>query len=63
MRSLRQSGENLTTLLRQGHHPPGSQRTMRVTRWIQLNTEEGEPVLFLPNNAAYYYLTDRPSRA
>ena len=24
-------------------------------------TAPGEPVLFLPNDAAYYYLTDRPS--
>jgi hypothetical protein len=34
---------------------------MRVTRWVQLHTEPGEPVLFLPNIAAYYYLTDRPN--
>ena len=34
---------------------------MRVTRWVQLHTEPREPVLFLPNIAAYYYLTDRPN--
>jgi hypothetical protein len=28
---------------------------------VQLETEVGEPVLFLPNNGAYYYLADRPS--
>ena len=48
-------------IARVGHRPRGSQQVMRVTRWIQLNTEPNEPVLFLPNDAAYYYLTDRPN--
>jgi hypothetical protein len=44
-----------------GHRPRGDQHVMRVTRWVQLNTKPNEPVLFLPNDAAYYYLTDRPN--
>jgi hypothetical protein len=51
----------LTTLATRGFAPPGDARVLEVTRWVTANTEEGEPVLFLPNNAAYYYLTQRPS--
>lgn len=36
-------------------------RVVRVSRWVDANTAPGEPVLFLPNDAAYYYLTDRPN--
>jgi hypothetical protein len=50
-----------TKLARFDHHPAGSQRVLRVVRWVQLNTAPGEPVLFLPNDAAYYYLSDRPN--
>jgi hypothetical protein len=50
-----------TKLVRFGHHPRGSRRVLRVMRWVQLNTALGEPVLFLPNDAAYYYLADRPN--
>ena len=39
----------------------GSREVNRVTRWIQRRTRPTDPVLFLPNNAAYYYLTDRPN--
>lgn len=46
---------------RLGHRPRGDPHVMRVTRWIQLNTQPNEPVLFLPNDGAYYYLTDRPN--
>jgi len=56
-----QSLRALTRIERFGHHPAGSQRVLRVVRWVQLNTAPGEPVLFLPNDAAYYYLTDRPN--
>jgi hypothetical protein len=56
-----QSLRALTRMARFGHHPAGSQRVLRVVRWVQLNTAPGEPVLFLPNDAAYYYLTDRPN--
>jgi len=48
-------------VFRIGHRPRGDSHVMRVTRWIQLNTKPNEPVLFLPNDAAYYYLTDRPN--
>jgi hypothetical protein len=61
LRNLGQSAQNVTTLLREGNHPVGSRRVMRVVRWIQLHSEPTDPVLFLPNNAAYYYLMDRPS--
>ncbi len=57
-------GESFTAgshLVRHGSRPAGSQHVMRVTRWVQLNTEPNEPVLFLPNDGAYYYLTDRPN--
>jgi hypothetical protein len=48
-------------LARFEHQPRGSRRVLRLVRWVQLNTAPGEPVLFLPNDAAYYYLVDRPS--
>ncbi|MGI9590089.1 MAG: hypothetical protein ACR2P8_01875, partial [Myxococcota bacterium] len=32
-----------------------------VTRWIREHTVPEDAVLFLPNDAAYYYLTDRPN--
>lgn len=60
-RNVRQFGSNLATLMRQGHHPTGDPNVRSVVRWIQAHSGEDEPVLFLPNNAAYYYLTDRPS--
>jgi hypothetical protein len=50
-----------TKLVRFGHQARGSRRVLRVVRWVQLNTAPGEPVLFLPNDAAYYYLADRPN--
>jgi len=50
-----------TKLVRFGHHPRANRRVLRVLRWVQLNTAPGEPVLFLPNDAAYYYLADRPN--
>ena len=56
-----QSVRTATNLARFGHHPAGSRRVLRVVRWVQLNTAPGEPVLFLPNDAAYYYLADRPN--
>jgi hypothetical protein len=56
-----QSVRAATKIVRFGHRPAGSQRVLRVLRWVQLNTAPGEPVLFLPNDAAYYYLADRPN--
>jgi hypothetical protein len=56
-----QSVRVATKLARFEHQPRGSRRVLRVVRWVQLNTAPGEPVLFLPNDAAYYYLVDRPN--
>jgi hypothetical protein len=56
-----QSVRAASKLARFGHHPRGSRRVLRVVSWVQLNTAPGEPVLFLPNDAAYYYLADRPN--
>jgi hypothetical protein len=53
--------ENAHQLVTRGSTPVGSRHLLRVTRWVQLHTEPGEPVLFLPDDAAYYYLTDRPN--
>jgi hypothetical protein len=53
--------ENSWQLARRGFEPPGSRHLARVTSWVQLHTEPGEPVLFLPDDGAYYYLTDRPN--
>jgi hypothetical protein len=55
------TADRVYTLATRGHHPQGAARTMRVVRWVQLHTEPGETLLFLPNNAAYYYLVDRSS--
>jgi hypothetical protein len=43
------------------YRPRGHANIARVTRYIREHTEANEPVLFLPNNGAYYYLTDRPN--
>jgi hypothetical protein len=61
VRNVGQFGTNVATLIRQGHHPRGDRNVVRVTRWIQVHTGEDEPVLFLPNDGAYYFLTDRPN--
>jgi len=61
IRRLERSAEHVAKLVREGNHPSGSRELNRVTRWIQRRTQPGDPVLFLPNNAAYYYLTDRPN--
>ena len=61
LRNVQQFASNFATLLRQGHHPSGDRNVLSVIRWIQAHTGKDDPVLFLPNNAAYYYLTDRPS--
>lgn len=37
----------------------GSPTVNGVTRWIRDHTDEDDTVLFLPNDGAYYYLTDR----
>jgi len=46
-----------------GAPPParGSPEVRRVSAWIREHSGADDPVLFLPNNAAYYYLTGRPN--
>jgi hypothetical protein len=58
---LSKSAQHLSSSLTRGYRLSGDRNVLRVARWIQLNTEAGEPVLFLPNNGAYYYLADRPN--
>jgi hypothetical protein len=58
---LSMNAQHLSRFLTRGYRLVGDRDVLRVARWIQLNTEAGEPVLFLPNNGAYYYLTDRPN--
>jgi hypothetical protein len=33
----------------------------RVVDWVRAHSAADDAVLFLPNNAAYYYLTERPN--
>jgi hypothetical protein len=40
---------------------PGHPDVIAAARWIADYTEASEPVLFLPNDAAFYYLTNRRS--
>ncbi len=61
LRELARSASDLAGLVREGSHPVGSREVMRVVRWIQLHSDPADRLLFLPNNAAYYYLLDRPS--
>jgi hypothetical protein len=58
---LSRSAQHFSRFLTDGYRLKGDRDVLRVARWIQLNTEAGEPVLFLPDNGAYYYLTDRPN--
>jgi hypothetical protein len=61
LRELARSVSDVVTLQRQGHQPLGSREVMRVVRWLQLRLSPTDAILFLPNDAAYYYLLDRPS--
>jgi hypothetical protein len=61
LRELARTASDLATLRREGNPPLGSHEVMRVVRWIQLHSDPADRLLFLPNNAAYYYLLDRPS--
>jgi len=61
LRELVRSVSDAATLARHGHEPVGSREVMRVVRWLQLRAEPSDAILFLPNDAAYYYLLDRPS--
>jgi hypothetical protein len=44
-----------------GELRPSDPDILAAARWIADRTEVAEPVLFLPNDAAFYYLTDRPA--
>ncbi len=61
LRELARTASDLATLRREGSRLVGSREVMRVVRWIQLHSDPADRLLFLPNNAAYYYLLDRPS--
>ncbi len=61
LRDLRATLRTNAAIWRDGRAPVGDPLVTQVARWVQLETEVGEPVLFLPNNGAYYYLADRPS--
>ncbi len=42
--------------------PEGTRWTMfEVAKWLREHSEPADPLLFLPNQAAYYYLVDRPN--
>jgi hypothetical protein len=56
------SFSNISTLAGAGGLAPrGSRHVQEVWRWVLTHTEPGEPVLFLPDIASYYYLTRRAS--
>ena len=57
--AVRSSLQALEILASRGNHPVGNRRIEDVSLWIRNRTDPGDAVLFLPNNAAYYYLTDR----
>ena len=57
--AIKSSVRAIETLAIEGNHPVGNRRIGNVTRWIRTRTDPGDAVLFIPNNAAYYYLTDR----
>jgi hypothetical protein len=61
LRALARSASDAAALWRHGSQAVGSREVMRVVRWLQLHSEPDEALLFLPNDAAYYYLLDRPS--
>jgi len=56
------SAQHIRGILAGAPPPPrGSPEVLRVSAWIRDHTAPDDPVLFLPNNAAYYYLTGRPN--
>lgn len=59
MRLAQTSLRNAFVLFERGHAPRGSERVAEVVRFVKLSTRADDAVLFLPNNAAYYYLTER----
>jgi hypothetical protein len=61
LRDLARTASDVATLARHGSRSVGSREVMRVVRWLQLRAAPEDAILFLPNDAAYYYLLDRPS--
>jgi hypothetical protein len=61
VRSAWYSLEFIGALAQGDYAPRGSRHVQEVWRWVLTHTEPGEPVLFLPDVASYYYLTRRPS--
>jgi hypothetical protein len=60
VRLMQLSFSDISALAVAGHAPRGSRHVQEVWRWVLTHTEPDEPVLFLPDVAAYYYLTRRP---
>jgi hypothetical protein len=61
LRELARSAGDLRALAGEATPSAGSREVMRVVRWLQLHADPADAILFLPNDAAYYYLLDRPS--
>ena len=61
VRTVLDSYGDISTLARAGYAPRGNRHVQRVWRWVLTHTEPGEPMLFLPDVASYYYLTRRAS--
>ncbi|MCH2169416.1 hypothetical protein MK489_01420 [Myxococcota bacterium] len=57
--SVASSIDSARILVTKGHHPRGNAEISRVVVWVRSHTKPDEAVLFMPNNAAYYYLTER----
>lgn len=61
LRDLRRDTATNLAIWRDGRRTVADPVVVGVAEWIRRHTGEGDPVLFLPNNGAYYYLTDRPN--
>jgi hypothetical protein len=53
------TGEEFRQLIAGPPVTQGDSRVLWLVDWIRAHTEPGEPVWFLPNAPAYYYLTER----
>jgi hypothetical protein len=61
VKSVRRSLRSAQHLMAGEYRPRGSPELRRVRDWIHANSEPSDPVWFLPNDAAYYYLVERPN--
>lgn len=57
--SMVSSVDSARILITRGHYPRGDAELSRVVVWVRSHTRPDDAVLFMPNNAAYYYLTER----